>query len=713
MAAMAAAATHEEQQQQGEARRGSWLQRLRLRLRRRTPADDAEHDAEDGSDPPFQNAFTRRAIVAALWTGIVLAVPLWWQTTTILRLPLPEAELASWTERGACPIRIPLHLRLHLPDDALPSIYPHLDEAASPSMLFHSKEDLLDHLRQQLVRDLDEASGRTAPGESSAAAQDDSCIDWRLSFPEGDASVQPDPPRFGYDVFLSGSPQPPRSPNVIRLNHPLAPTDSPSASASSIASALRPLFRLPLRSLPLTDTRAIQYSRPLRLVFSLLNEDAARGGAVGGWELEHALRDSELQELVESLGGVHDVVVESQVLWYAPLAFQPTREETVHVLGQSGGCAPASVEEDTAADAQDAAEVDDILSHFTTKKSQAAPARLPCVNKTRTETQWLVEWEDLKVFVNAAAWSLTSAVSSLRPVAAVPLLAGQELSASSIPTLVEEEEKTLHLLLYIPAADQRPLLVRDPSTGNASQAHAWMVPQWGGVVLLNQPVETDAAGNPLLPRKGEVGPALQADDLREPVRLWTDQLRTLLGLRAEQASAPLCTSFEEQGTCIPPRLPSDLLALRRIVESTRDAVATLQSTVRLVHKISNLGVGKEVRGDVQGALELLSQLDARLSSSVNESAPIASSPPHRPSSQAHAELQQALALASLASTLASRAFFHPNMLGLLYFPEEHKYAVYTPLFGPVAVPLLVALLRELKLWRNARRRAKEEKGKTE
>ena len=37
------------------------------------------------------------------------------------------------------------------------------------------------------------------------------------------------------------------------------------------------------------------------------------------------------------------------------------------------------------------------------------------------------------------------------------------------------------------------------------------------------------------------------------------------------------------------------------------------------------------------------------------------------------------------------------MVSKLYFPDEHKYAIYTPLFGPLALPLFMALLRELQL----------------
>ena len=47
------------------------------------------------------------------------------------------------------------------------------------------------------------------------------------------------------------------------------------------------------------------------------------------------------------------------------------------------------------------------------------------------------------------------------------------------------------------------------------------------------------------------------------------------------------------------------------------------------------------------------------------------------------------------------------MVSMLYFPDEHKYAIYTPLFGPLALPLLMALFKELqgifKGWKARRR----------
>lgn len=45
---------------------------------------------------------------------------------------------------------------------------------------------------------------------------------------------------------------------------------------------------------------------------------------------------------------------------------------------------------------------------------------------------------------------------------------------------------------------------------------------------------------------------------------------------------------------------------------------------------------------------------------------------------------------------AERGFFEKSMVGQVYFPDEHKVAVYLPLLGPIGVPLLVGLLKEIK-----------------
>ncbi len=81
-----------------------------------------------------------------------------------------------------------------------------------------------------------------------------------------------------------------------------------------------------------------------------------------------------------------------------------------------------------------------------------------------------------------------------------------------------------------------------------------------------------------------------------------------------------------------------------------------------------------------------------------------------------------------AAGLANEAFFDPSMMGLLYFvsslcfvsrahadrkqPDEHKFAVYTPLFGPIALPMIITLIKEILAWLR-RRRAKRIKPSAE
>jgi phosphatidylinositol glycan class S len=68
--------------------------------------------------------------------------------------------------------------------------------------------------------------------------------------------------------------------------------------------------------------------------------------------------------------------------------------------------------------------------------------------------------------------------------------------------------------------------------------------------------------------------------------------------------------------------------------------------------------------------------------------------------------QTGLIESARALKFASEAFFHPDMLGMLYFPPEHTYAIYLPLFAPALMPLVFALVKEIRSWRQ------QGKGKT-
>ncbi len=113
-------------------------------------------------------------------------------------------------------------------------------------------------------------------------------------------------------------------------------------------------------------------------------------------------------------------------------------------------------------------------------------------------------------------------------------------------------------------------------------------------------------------------------------------------------------------------------------------------------------VGQDVKGDVQNALGALDSVSGTTSIFRNVTY-LKCAPQVFLVAKSSSTL--ALQYSSEALSLASRAFFNPGMLALLYFPAEHKYAVYTPLFASVAAPLMAAVIRELMAWKKARKAA--------
>lgn len=71
---------------------------------------------------------------------------------------------------------------------------------------------------------------------------------------------------------------------------------------------------------------------------------------------------------------------------------------------------------------------------------------------------------------------------------------------------------------------------------------------------------------------------------------------------------------------------------------------------------------------------------------------------------AEGRLRSAFQASKEAVTSSERAFFDPSLLHLLYFPDDQKFAIYIPLFLPMAVPILLSLA---KMLREARQSKKE------
>ncbi|EUC65516.1 GPI transamidase component PIG-S [Rhizoctonia solani AG-3 Rhs1AP] len=321
---------------------------------------------------------------------------------------------------------------------------------------------------------------------------------------------------------------------------------------------------------------------------------------------------------------------ELRVAQYSPryrLAFSVLNEDATYGGAVSGWSIERAIEEYL----QPTLDELNILHNFTIESQVQFYAPLT-TEPVAVQDGYALDQEQLTIFVNSAEWTLSSSVSN---------------------------DPVLHFVLFVPSLARRPLYLQD-SQGKITQFNSFLVPQWGGIAILNPRAE------------GTANSVLTPDDLKPIFQIFRKQLEGLLGVPA----FPPAVGFHLDHTTTAKKALSgwqlDTLLRRRALENIQGSVQTLNSIVDLASQIENMPIGSSVRDDVLSALQELSQTH-------NATHPT-----------------QTLTHSALSLQLASRAFFNPTMVGLLYFPAEHKYAVYTPLFAPIAVPLVVSVIRELK-----------------
>lgn len=230
---------------------------------------------------------------------------------------------------------------------------------------------------------------------------------------------------------------------------------------------------------------------------------------------------------------------------------------------------------------------------------------------------WTLRKEDLSGFINAAEWPLSPSIG---------------------------KGPTVNFILYVPDQNQSPLLVKE------NGAKSWLVPQWGGIVILNP--SSDKVANP--------PSTLTKEDLAPVMQTFSNQLVSLLGLPQTPASLPLRLST---------------LTRVRAASLIFSASSTLGALAQVYQKLPSIPVPDSVAKSVDLTLANLQAACDQLRDG---------------------RFQGALEHARIAEGEAEKAFFERSMVGQVYFPDEHKVAVYLPLLGPVAVPLLMAALKELK-----------------
>ncbi|KAL7751972.1 GPI transamidase component [Sorochytrium milnesiophthora] len=267
---------------------------------------------------------------------------------------------------------------------------------------------------------------------------------------------------------------------------------------------------------------------------------------------------------------------------------------------------------------------------------------------------------DLPHFINSAEWNLASASS---------------------------KQTSVHMVLFVPAHNATPLTIVDEG-GRPVSSNAFMIPGWGGIAIYNPPQESNKqTGAPS--RRHH----LSTKELQAPMAVFATHIRQLLGipgvLWAGTKEADI--QFEPGHPFRLGALEVQLLQVNRISTALHDARQTLGAYVHLIDSLPSLPVNAHVAAKVRQSVQ---QVDAVRKLLM------------QPDAHSDSILLQATALASQARQLAEDAFFDSSMVGMVYFPDEHKYAVYLPLFLPMSFSIIGVFIKELKMWRAKRRGAK-------
>lgn len=247
----------------------------------------------------------------------------------------------------------------------------------------------------------------------------------------------------------------------------------------------------------------------------------------------------------------------------------------------------------------------------------------------------------------------------------------------SLDTSVGElAAKPLHFVVYVPPSDECPLLVLRED-GTPSPANGFVVPGWGGVVVWNPPTCGGGTSS-----DGGNKSYLSGSDLERAMEAAVGQLRQLLGL----SPSPPHADIDEPKLNIRSVPASsagfatwevDVLVRRRAAAGHRAAMDSLDSLAAVVKAMPEMDVPKAL---AEAAGESLSE--SRLAREAAVDGRLEDAAVHARNSHAHAE----------------SAFFHPQIISLLYFPQEYKLAVYIPLFLPTLFPLFTGLMWDVKFY---------------
>lgn len=263
----------------------------------------------------------------------------------------------------------------------------------------------------------------------------------------------------------------------------------------------------------------------------------------------------------------------------------------------------------------------------------------------------------------------------------------------SIPSLQQSapsgHSTRINLLLYVPAPSEQPFVLKQKS-GHLVPHNSFLIPKWGAVSII-QPSRHAKTGDVFVV------------SIEEMMPLFFPQIKSLLGLGSEPSMCPhtMCASntLEEWEVAKAKRLFA--------VQNIRNAIDSLRGINNLIERIPNMIVDDSMQFKIEQSVSFVetSLATARKKHSVNNT--VVSSEikfdfikasdftdvDEEATVGAATIVDVVFMLTQKASDLAESAFYDPNMLALLYFPEDEKYAVYVPFLIPAVASVFMTWLK--------------------
>ncbi|KAI9893680.1 MAG: GPI transamidase component [Vezdaea aestivalis] len=565
---------------------------------------------------PVRNVRIRSYVILSFWLVVILlGLPIWWMTTTIYRASLPLADMMEWADGRACRPVFPLQIVVD-----------------ADSLSIQETEHLI-RTTQHALDDLNEFSAhhlRLQQAKGLSAAQNKSTT-----------RLIDDEENFVLDRLDKGSPD---TVLTVKLAQDRG-SGTPTARLESYAPILEIFYSAdqlpsktsstsPLASFIAGELQALFMEEQAMIAYVL--SDSAPGTTPGGGQQVAVGQTPQSPSGTASNGrearlsvikGLRpDLAANLERRTTRAVKYAPTYHLTVSLFTPEASPSSWEIEEAAREFLEPLLQSLSPICNFTVDTQvQLYASFSPSVREPEFVEElgaWTLWKDDLSGFINSAEWPLSPSIG---------------------------HAPTVNFILYVPSPSQTPLVVRE--NGGSS----WLVPQWGGITILN-PSKNNA-------QQGSLG-HLSKDDLEPAILTFSHQLTLLLGLPES-----------------PPSLPLRLSTLTRVRAASLliSASSTLGSLARLTEALPSISIPETVAKSVDRTISHLQ----KSCTSLREG-----------------RFQDALESARIAEAEAERGFFEKSMVGQVYFPDEHKVAVYLPLLGPIGVPLVMAALKELKqFWR--------------